>query len=75
MHHNWSDSQVEMKIAQERYQSVIESKQIERALTGVQPIRSNSHSVRNWLGDLFINWGQQLQKRVNPVPEQSLSCC
>lgn len=73
--HSGNDIQVEIKIAQERYQSIIEGKQLERALTDVQPTSPMSHSVRNWLGDLFINWGQQLQKRVNPMPEQSLNCC
>ena len=73
--HSWNDNQIEMKIAQERYQAIIEGKQLQRALTDAQIIRPMSHSVRNWLGDLFINWGQQLQKRVNPVSEQSLNCC
>jgi len=57
---NWNDIRVEQQIAQERYQTVIESRQ-RPATTPLLP------KLRGWLGTQLIAWGHTLQGDARPV--------
>ena len=62
--YNWNDIEVEQKIAQERYQSIIEGRRIARArrrATDGSPVASAGGRLSGWLGDLLIRWGCALR--------------
>ncbi len=46
---NWNDIKVEQEIAQERYQQIIEARQVARALEKEQPKVTFGDQLRNWL--------------------------
>ena len=68
---NWNDIRVEQEIAQERYQPIIQARQMSRTLTKSEG-RSNAQFYRRvfgWigcrLGDLAV-YGQRPQKSASP---------
>jgi hypothetical protein len=70
---NWNDIQVEQKIAQERYQAIIQARQIDRILSQRPEQRSGILFYQRALarlGDYFIRWGNYLQQRNDPVRPQ-----
>ena len=62
---NWHDIQVEEKIAQERYQWLVEMKKVDQ-LKQSSPLRFQSILAR--LGHKLEVWGQNLQFRYNSDP-------
>lgn len=68
---NWNDIIVEQKIAQERYQEIVQAKQIARAEreqgdSDPQEVSFYYH-LRNWVTNAIANLGYS--------PQPSLQCC
>ena len=67
--YNWNDVEVEQKIAQERYQSIVEGRRVararQRAKTGDVTV-SPSARLLGFFGDLLVSWGCALQERRGP---------
>jgi len=61
--YNWNDVEVEQKIAQERYQSIIEGRRVARTQQRTTHRLSAAGRLLGWLGDLLVVWGCALQKR------------
>lgn len=58
--YNFNDIQVEQEIAQERYQDIIRSRKIARALK--QADRTDPHQrILNWIGQQLVSIGRSLQ--------------
>ena len=67
--YNWNDVEVEQKIAQERYESIVEGRRVEQARskeTADFPTSSTSRRLLGWIGDLLVSWGCALQKQRDP---------
>jgi hypothetical protein len=57
---NWNDIQVEQKIAQERYEVIVQGRQL--AHTRQQVDRTAYYPrFRDWLGNQIIAWGCQIK--------------
>jgi hypothetical protein len=63
---NWHDIQVEQEIAQERYEVIVQGRQLAQVQ---QPATEAGRyvQVRNWLGERLVNWGCQLKVQCNAV--------
>jgi hypothetical protein len=71
---NWYDIQVEMEIAQERYQALVKARQIER-LTATKRIKSGFYqTILNWLGQQLVGWGYNLQHKPNATLNTLVTC-
>jgi len=68
---NWNDIIVEQQIAQERYQEIVQAKQIaraEREQGGSDPHEVSFYSrLRNWVTNAIAKLGYS--------PQTSLQCC
>ena len=68
---NWNDIQVEQEIAQERYQPIIQARQMSRALarsegrSGTQFYRRVFNWVGHKVGDLALYWHRP-EKSTSP---------
>lgn len=72
---NWNDIHVEQKIAQERYQPLIQARQLERILAETTPQPPTRYQrLLAWLGRQFIQWGQRLQERATPASDGFQGC-
>ena len=63
---DWYDIQVEQEIAQERYDIILQGRRLART----QQLETEAVRyvlVRNWLGELLVNWGCQLKVQCNAV--------
>jgi len=62
---NWNDIKVEQEIAQERYQQIIEARQVDHAQEKEQPTLSFFEKLGNWLtsatGQTHVSRKQQVQ--------------
>ena len=70
---NWNDIRVEQEIAQERYQTIIQARQIDRILSLRPEQRSEGlfyQQALDRLGDYLIRWGNNLRQRNDPVRPQ-----
>ena len=63
---DWYDIHVEQEIAQERYEIIVQGRQLVQA----QQIATEAGRyvrVRNWLGEQLVNWGCQLKVQCTAV--------
>jgi isocitrate lyase len=71
---NWNDIQVEQQIAQERYQTIIEARQVKKALSAYKPGQLEKQSrcghTLAWLGGQLISLGHSLQGSGNASTSQ-----
>lgn len=70
---NWNDIRVEHEIAQERYQTIIQARQIDRALSQRLEQRSGGlfyQQALDRLGSYLIRWGNYLQQYNDPIRPQ-----
>lgn len=65
---NWNDVRVEQELAQERYEVIVQGRELAR----LQKLKANSDSeasnyvrVRNWLGGQLVNWGCHLKAQCD----------
>ena len=66
----WSEIEVEQKIAQERYQVIVQGQQvasINRKRRGLI-----YHRFLNYLGDKLVTWGYYLKQRYNISVEKPI---
>ena len=69
---NWYDVEVEEKIAQERYQVIVEGHRIQKHIPAGPSI---SAQFLNWIGNSLVGLGQQLQRNEDGQTQSITSPC
>ncbi len=64
---NWNDIEIAQEIAQERYQIIVQARQMKKR----DPRNDIGFyvSLLNWLGDQLVTWGRYLQLRYHVVDQ------
>jgi hypothetical protein len=71
--HTWSNPTIEQKIAQERYQIIIQTREQSRVIP-TDRVRGTAlyDTLLYQLGSQLVTWGNQLQQRYNAACQETL---